>query len=120
MIKPIRNDDDHRHALGRIDDLWDCAPGSPEADELEVLSMLVDAYESTAHPIEPPDPIELIRYVMEQRGLKARDLESIFGASGRTSEVLNRKRPLTLGMIRKLVELDIPADVLVREYEIVR
>ena len=113
-IRPIRTDEDHARALGRIEELWGAAEGSPEADELEVLVTLVDAYEARHHPIDPPDPVAAILFRMEQQGLTRADLEPCIGSRGRVSEVLNRKRPLTLRMIRRLRDtLGISADVLV-------
>ena len=112
-IRPIRNDDDHAAALEGIDGLWGAPPGSREADALEVLLTLVDDYESKHHAIGPPDPIDAILFRVEQQGLTRQDLEPLIGHRGRVSEVLNRKRPLTLPMIRRLHEaLGIPAEVL--------
>jgi HTH-type transcriptional regulator/antitoxin HigA len=118
-IKPIHNDADHAHAIELIEALWgDQAPeiGTPEADTLEVLITLVDAYEALHHAIEPPDPIEAIRFRMEQLGLTRKDLEPMIGGRGRVSEVLNRKRALSLQMIRRLhAGLGISNSVLVSE-----
>jgi HTH-type transcriptional regulator/antitoxin HigA len=92
-------------------------PGTPEGDRLAVLIMLVEAYEAEHYPIPAPDPIELIRHVMEARGLTCRDLEPYLGSRARVSEVLNRRRPLSLEMIRKLqAGLGLPAEVLVQPY----
>lgn len=114
-IKPIRSKADHKAALLEIERLWDAADGSPEADRLDVLTTLAEAYEAEHYPIDPPDPIEAIKFRMEQRGLTRSDLASMIGARGRVAEVLNGKRPLTITMIRKLnEELGIPADVLIR------
>jgi HTH-type transcriptional regulator/antitoxin HigA len=116
-LKPIRNEEAYDQALARIEELWDAADGSAEADELEVLSLLVAAYEKDAHPIAPPDPIDAILFAMEQRGLKPKDLESIIGPSGRVSEVLGKRRTLTLPMIRRIeAELGVEPAVLIREY----
>ena len=94
----------------------DAEPGTPEFDELEVLGVLVHAYETIHEPILPPTPIEAIRFRMDQMGLEARDLEPLIGSSGRVSEVLNGRRNLTIRMIRKLHEaLKIPAEVLIRD-----
>ena len=115
-IHPIHNDDDHSRALSEIERLWGSPEGTPEADALEVLVTLVDAYEAKHHAIDPPDPIEAILFRMEQQGLTPRDLEPYIGPSGRVSEVLNHKRPLSLGMIRSLHHgLGIPAHVLLQE-----
>ncbi len=122
-VRPIRTDDDYRAALREIDRLiaGDKEPeeGSPTADALAVLTALVHDYETRHYPIEAPDPIEAIKFRMEQAGLTRRDLEAAIGGDGRVSEVLNRKRPLTLPMIRKLTALfGIPAESLIREYEV--
>jgi HTH-type transcriptional regulator/antitoxin HigA len=114
-IKPIRNDTDHRVALKEIERLWGAKPGSAEDDRLDVLVTLVHAYEEASHPIDPPDPIEAIKFRMEQQGLTRRDLEPIIGSRTRIAEVLNRKRGLSIGMIRRLHDkLGIPAEVLIR------
>jgi HTH-type transcriptional regulator / antitoxin HigA len=101
-IKPIRNDDDLRAAFQRLETVFQADEGTPEADEMEVLVALVEAYENRHYPIYPPDPIEAIKFRMEQQGLVPRDLELYIGPSGRVSEVLNRKRPLSLNMIKQL------------------
>ena len=113
-IHPIRNDRDHARALRQVEKLWGARAGSPEAEKLEVLVTLVDAYEAKHHPIDPPDPIEAIRFRMEQEGLTRADLEKLIGSRARVSEILNGRRPLTLQMIRRLRDaLGISADVLV-------
>jgi HTH-type transcriptional regulator/antitoxin HigA len=115
-IRPIRNDEDHARALAAIDHLWGAPEGSPKAERLEVLVTLVHAYEAAHHCIEPPNPIDAIRFRMEQQGLTRRDLEPLIGGRSRVSEVLSGKRPLTLRMIRRLRRgLGISADVLVGE-----
>jgi HTH-type transcriptional regulator/antitoxin HigA len=114
-IKPIRTEADYEAALEEVERLWGAEPGTPEGDRFEVLFTLVEAYEDRRYPILPPDPIEAIKYYMDSRGLDQRDLESFIGLSGRVSEVLSRKRPLTLAMIRKLNPgLGIPAEVLIQ------
>lgn len=116
-IKPLKNEDDYQAALRRIELLFDVQPGTNEGDELEVLSILVDHYERVHFPIESPDPIEAILFRMEQKGLQQKDLARVLGFKSRVSEVLNRRRKLTVGMIRKLSAfLNIPAEVLIREY----
>ncbi len=113
-IHPIRNDEDHARALAEIERLWGAPEGSAEAEALEVLVTLVDAYETKHHRIDPPDPIEAILFRVEQQGLTRADLVPILGSRARVSEVLNRRRPLTLGMIRRLRRaLGISADVLI-------
>lgn len=117
-IKPIKTEADYETALEEIDHLFGAEPGTPEGDRLEVLTTLVEAYEETHYPIPLPDPIEAIRYYMESRSLSRRDLESYLGSRARVSEILNRKRPLSLQMIRKLHNgLGIPAEVLIKPYE---
>ena len=114
-IKPIRNEADYELALQEIDCCLDAEAGSPERDRLEVLTVLVDDYEAKHHAISPPEPVAAIEFVLEQRGLSRKDLEDVIGSSGRISEVMNKQRPLTLAMIRKLVDkFDLPADVLIR------
>jgi HTH-type transcriptional regulator/antitoxin HigA len=118
-IKPLKTDVDFRAALVEIETLWQAKPGSESGDRLEVLLMLVEAYEAKHHPMPPADPIDAILFMMDQRGLTRRDLEPLIGPRGRVAEVLNRKRPLTLGMIRRLsAELRIPAEILVTEYPV--
>ena len=103
--------------LEEIDALWEATPGTPEADHLDLLVMLVEAYEAEHYPIPDPDPIALILHVMDARGLTRRDMEPYLGSRARVSEILNRKRPLSLEMIRKLQSgLGLPADVLVQPY----
>ncbi len=116
-IKPIRSMDDYRVALKEIADLMtdDPALGTPEGDRLDVLSTLVQAFEARHFPIDWPNPIEAIKFRMEQASLNAKDLEPMIGRRNRVYEVLNRTRPLTLAMIRKLHEtLGIPAECLIR------
>jgi HTH-type transcriptional regulator / antitoxin HigA len=114
-IKPIRSDEDYQSALTRIESLMDAEEGTPEVDELEVLATLVELYEDQHFPIDLPDPIEAIRFRMEQAGLSPRDVVPFIGSRAKVSEVLSGKRPLTLQMIRALHEhLGIPAEVLLR------
>jgi HTH-type transcriptional regulator / antitoxin HigA len=118
-LKPIRTEADHAAALREIDRLLDAPEGTPEADRLEILSTLVADYEDRHHPIDPPDPIEAILFRMEQEGVSRQDLEPLLGTRARVSEILNRKRPLTLKMIRKLSErLHVPAHVLIADYKL--
>ena len=115
-IKPIRTVKDYRKALKRIEAIFDAAPGTPEFDELEITSTLTEAYEKIHYPIALPDPIEAIRFRMEQLGLTRKDLEQYIGSRGRVSEVLSRKRSMSLKMIRKLHRgLGIPAEALLAE-----
>jgi HTH-type transcriptional regulator/antitoxin HigA len=119
QIRPIKTKADHRAALKEIERLMDSKPGTPAGDRLEVLTTLVDRYESEHEAIEPPDPIEALLYHMESRGLTRRDLEPFLGSRARVAEVLNRRRALTIEMIRKLHEgLGMSADVLIRPYSV--
>jgi HTH-type transcriptional regulator/antitoxin HigA len=114
-LRPIRSEADYEAAVAEIERLWGAKAGTPEGDRLDVLATLVDAYEAEHDPIDPPDPIEAIRFRMEQQGLTRKDLERILGSRIRVSEILNRKRGLSIAMIRRLHEtLGIPAEVLIR------
>jgi len=117
-LKPIKTEREYRAALDEAEKLWDAPEKSAEADRLEVLAMLIQAYEEKHYAIPAAEPIEFLQYVMESRGLTRKDLEPYIGTRGRVAEVLNRARPLSLEMIRRLSEgLNIPADILVRRYE---
>jgi len=118
-IKPIKSEADYEKVLAEIDGLMGAAPGTSESDQLEVLVTLVEAYETGRWKIDAPDPISVIEHVMEAQGLRQKDLAALIGSQPRASEVLNRQRPLTLAMIRALsIEWKLPADVLVREYDL--
>lgn len=115
-VWPIRNEADYEAALAEVDALMDASPGTPEGDRLDVLVTLIEAYEAHHWVIDPPDPIEAIRIRMDQKNLRQSDLVPMIGSRGRVSEVLSRKRALTLPMIRRLSEgLDLRADVLIQE-----
>jgi HTH-type transcriptional regulator / antitoxin HigA len=101
-IQPIHSDADLSRAFARLEEIWEEEDGTPEADELEVLSILIEKYEDAHYPIGPSDPVDAIKFRMEQQGLTQRDLEPFIGSSGRVSEVLNRKRTLSLNMIKRL------------------
>ena len=117
-IRPIRTKADHRAALKEAERLWNAEPGTPAGDRVEVLVTLIEDYEAKHYAIPAPDPIAAIEFMMEQKGLTRRDLEPAIGSRGRVSEVLNRRRPLTLPMVRALSALlQIPTDVLVQPYE---
>ena len=118
-IKPIRNEADYDAALEAIDGLMGAAPETPDGDALEVLVTLVEAYEAERWPMEAPDPVSMIEHAMEARGFRQRDLATLIGSQPRASEILNRRRPLTLPMIRALSrEWKLPADMLVGEYDL--
>jgi HTH-type transcriptional regulator/antitoxin HigA len=118
-LQPIRSKDDHKAALKEIERLFDAPQGTPELDQLEILVTLVEAYENKHEPILPPEPIAAILYYMESRGLTRHDLEPAIGSRARVAEILNRKRPLTLEMIRKLhQQLGIPARTLIQPYSL--
>jgi HTH-type transcriptional regulator/antitoxin HigA len=118
-VKPIRTEADYEAALQEIDRLWGAEIGTPDGDKLDILLTLVEAYEETHYPIPAPDPIEAILHHMESQGLSRHDMEPYLGSRARVSEVLNRKRPLSLQMIRRLqTGLGIPADVLVQPYQL--
>lgn len=119
QIRPIKTKADHRAALKEIERLMDARPGTPAGDRLEVLTTLVERYESQHERIDPPNPVDALLYYMESRGLTRRDLEPYLGSRARVAEVLNRRRPLTIDMIRKLNKgLGISADVLIRPYSV--
>ena len=116
-IKPIHSEADYQSALADIEALWDAADGSEAAEKLEVLSLLVETYEKKHFPIEAPDPVDFLQYIMETRGLTRKDMEPYIGPRGRVSDILNRVRPMSLDMIRRLsVGLGLPATVLIQDY----
>jgi HTH-type transcriptional regulator/antitoxin HigA len=118
-IKPIRTDKDYEEALERVEFLMDAREGTTEFDELEILSILIENYEAKHFGIDIPDPIEAIKFRMEQEGLKQKDVAEFFGNKVRVSEVLNKKRRLTLDMVRNLHDnLSIPYDSLLNIYEL--
>lgn len=120
-IKPLRTESDYEAALTELDGLMEARPGTPAYDKLEVLSILVEAYEEEHYKVPLPDPIEAIEFHMERLGLTRKDLKPYIGSRGRISEILNRKRPLSLRMIRNLEKgLGIPAAILVQEYELAK
>jgi HTH-type transcriptional regulator / antitoxin HigA len=117
-IRPIRTKADYRASLKEVERLWEAEPGTSEGDRVDVLVTLIEAYKAKHYPIPAPDPIAAIEFMMEQKGLARRDLEPAIGTRGRVSEVMTRKRPLTLPMVRELSALlHIPAEVLIRPYE---
>ena len=116
-ITPIRNEKDYQNALNRLEEIFDAKKGTEQGDELEILSILIERYENENFPIGMPDPIEAIKFRMEQMGMKQKDLAEVVGFKSRVSEILSKKRKLTLDMIRKLnTTLHIPTEVLVQDY----
>ena len=114
-VKPIRTEADYEAALEDVAVLWGSPAGTPAGDRLDVLATLIDAYEARCHPMDPPDPVEAIKFRMEQQAMTRKDLEGIIGTRTRIAEVLNRKRSLSIGMIRRLhARLGISAEVLIR------
>jgi HTH-type transcriptional regulator / antitoxin HigA len=113
-IRPIKTEADYERALGEIERLWGAAADTPKGDKLDILLTLVEAYEQAHYPIDPPDPVEAIKFRMEQMGLTRKDLEPYLGKRGRVAEVLNRQRKLSLNMIRRLhTHLHIPLESLI-------
>lgn len=116
-IKPIKTKKDYQAAMNRLETIFDAQPGTPDGDELEVLGILIDKYEQEHYPIDYPDPIEAIKFRMEQMGYSQSDLARMVGLKSRASEILNKKRKLTLEMIRQLHQaLGIPTNVLIQNY----
>ncbi|MBI2232218.1 MAG: helix-turn-helix domain-containing protein [Deltaproteobacteria bacterium] len=114
-LKPIRTEADYQAALVVIERLWGARAGTPQGDRLDILATLVDAYENEHYPMDPPDPIEAIKFRMEQQGLNRKDLADVLGSRTRVAEVLNRRRGLSINMIRRLHEkLGISVEVLIR------
>ncbi|MFC4624986.1 MULTISPECIES: helix-turn-helix domain-containing protein [unclassified Aminobacter] len=114
-LKPIRTEADYDAALAEVERLWGAKSGTPDGDRLDVLATLIEVYEAKNYPMDPPDPIEAIRFRMEQQGLTRRDLEPMIGPRNRVADVLNRKRGLSIEMIRQLHNhLGISAEVLIR------
>ena len=117
-LRPIKSEEDYEAALGEIERLWDAKPGTPESDTLEILVTLVEVYEKAHHDLPAPDPIAALEYFMENRGWARKQLEPYIGGRGRVSEILSRKRPLTLVMIRRLEQATgIPGSILIQPYE---
>jgi HTH-type transcriptional regulator / antitoxin HigA len=121
IVRPIRTEADYEKALFEIDRLFAAVPGTEEADRLEVLTTLVERYERQHHPVLPPDPIGALLYHMESRGLTRHDLEPYLGSRARVAEILNRRRGLTIEMIRRLHQgLGLPAEILIQPYALRR
>ena len=121
IIRLIKNETDYNQALKRLDSIFDAPEDSPEGDEAELLSMLIESYENEHYAIEAPDPIEAIKIRLEEMDLKQQDLVGVIGGKSRVSEVLNRKRRLTVEMIRKLTEtLHLSASSLIKDYQLLK
>ena len=117
-MKPLKTEADYQAALVRMEAIFDAKIGTPESDEADILALMIDDFENKHYPIEAPDPIEAIKIRMEEMNLKQVDLINEIGGKSRVSEILNRKRRLTVDMIRKLSgRLNIPSDLLIQEYE---
>ena len=117
VMKVIKTEKEYQAALSRLEEIFDSKKGSKNADELELLSLLIEKYEDEISPIDLPDPIEAIKFRMDQLGYKQKDLAKAIGLKSRVSEILNKKRKLTIDMIRKLHDtLGIPTEVLIKEY----
>jgi HTH-type transcriptional regulator/antitoxin HigA len=120
-LKPIKTEADYKSALNRLEELFDAKVGTPESDELEILGLMVDSFENKHYPIEAPDPIEAIKIRMEEMHLKQVDLIPEIGGKSRVSEILNRKRKLTVEMIRKLAaRLNLSVNILIKDYKLLR
>jgi HTH-type transcriptional regulator / antitoxin HigA len=121
-IRPIRNDKDHRAALSEVDKLWGASAGTPEGDKLDILAMLVEAYEDRRWPLKSRrrfDPVDVLHYAIDELGHTQSELAKILGSRSRASEILARRRPLTLEMIQKIVaSWKVPADLLVQPYRV--
>ena len=116
QVRPIKTNVDYEAALARADTLMDAKPNTSEADELDVLATLIEAYEDKHFPMDLPDPVDAIKFHIEHQGLSRKDLEPLIGSRARVAEVLNRSRGLSLAMVRRLnAELGIPAEVLIQE-----
>ena len=120
-LKPIKTNSDYQMALSRLEERFDAPIGTPESDEADVLGLLIDEYENKHYPIEAPDPIEAIKIRMEEMQLKQIDLVPEIGGKSRVSEILNKKRKLTVDMIRKLaIRLNLSAELLIKDYQLIR
>ena len=118
-IKPIKTEADYDSTLERIYAIFEAKPGTDEGDELDILTLLVENYERIHYPMEKPDPIEFIKYLMELRGVGQNELASLLNSRSRASEILNRRRPLTLAQIRKISNAwNVPVESMISEYEL--
>lgn len=116
-LKPIRTENDYQEALQRLEEIFDAKPNTPERDELEVLAILIDDYEKKNYPIDFPDPVEAIKFRMEQMGYDKNDLAELMGFRSRMNDILSKNKKLTIQMIRQFnKKLGIPSDILLQEY----
>jgi HTH-type transcriptional regulator / antitoxin HigA len=121
MVKLIKTEQDYRRALERLDEIFDAKVGTPESDEADIIGLLVDEYEKKHYPIEAPDPIEAIKIRMEEMQLKQKDLVGVIGGKSRVSEILNRRKKLTIEMVRVLAErLNLSAQLLISDYNLTK
>ena len=118
-IKLIKTEEDYQMALDKLDEIFDASEGTPESDQADILALLIDEYENVHYPIEAPDPIEAIKIRMEELQLKQKDIAEALGGRNRASEIINRKRKLTVDMIRKLTKsLNLSASLLIKDYKL--
>ena len=118
-IKLIKTEEDYQMALDKLDEIFDASEGTPESDQADILALFIDEYENVHYPIEAPDPIEAIKIRMEEMQLKQKDIAEALGGRNRASEILNRKRKLTVDMIRKLSKsLNLSASLLIKDYKL--
>lgn len=120
-LKLIKTDSEYQEALKRLEDIFDAKIGTPESDEADILGLLIDEYEKKHYPIDAPDPIEAIKIRMEEMGLKQKDLVGVIGGKSRVSEILNRKKKLTVDMVRSLaLRLNLSAQILINDYKMIK
>ena len=120
-LKLIKTENDYQTSLARLDELFDAKTGTIESDEADILALLIDEYENKYYPIEAPDPIEAIKIRMEELNIKQKDLVGIIGGKSRVSEILNKRKKLTVDMVRSLAEkLNLSAQILVRDYQLLK
>ncbi|MGJ3235415.1 helix-turn-helix domain-containing protein [Marivirga sp.] len=120
-LKLIKTDSEYQEALKRLEEIFDAKIGTPESDEADILGLLIDEYEKKHYPIEAPDPIEAIKIRMEEMDLKQKDLVGVIGGKSRVSEILNRKKKLTVDMVRSLaLRLNLSAQILINDYKLIK
>jgi len=120
-LKLIKTDDEYQEALNRLEEIFDAKIGTPESDEADILGLLIDEYEKKYYPVDAPDPIEAIKIRMEEMDLKQKDLVGVIGGKSRVSEILNRKKKLTVEMVRSLaLRLNLSAQILINDYKLIK